>query len=267
LTRTSSLAALIAIMMAGFGPISPAAAQPAASGAIASAPVPGGPGSLNGIWTNAQYKGTGRGTPRERTIRALDGTVPPLLPAPAAVLEKRIAGADAGRIFANSLSRCLPGGMPEMLFGAPYPIQIIESPGQVTMLFEEQNHFRIVHMGGQHPVDPDPSWMGHSIGHWDGDTLVVDTVGLNDRATLDMVGTPQSEKLHIVERYRRSAADSIEIQVAIDDPDTFARPWVAGTAWRSVAPGTQVNEYICENNRNDVDAEGFQSFTAHEDGK
>jgi hypothetical protein len=152
--------------------------------------------------------------------------------------------------------------MPEMMLGAPYPIQFIETPGQVTLLFEEQNHFRIIHMGGIHPSDPDPSWMGHSIGHWEGTTLVVDTVGLLDRATMDMVGTPQSDKLHLVERYRRVSADRIELNITVDDPGTFSRPWQIASALRRGAPETQINEYICENNRNDVDGNGFQSFTA-----
>jgi hypothetical protein len=259
--KSLRLAALAALAAA------PLAAQPApgpapAAAASSTAPFPRGPGSLSGIWMNAAYVGTGRGTPRDRAIKTAEGTPPPLLPEAAALLEKRIAGADAGRIFANSLSRCLPGGMPEMMLGAPYPIQVIEQPGQVTMLFEEQNHFRVIRMGGTHPADPDPSWMGDSIGHWEGDVLVVDTVGLNDRATIDMVGTPQSEKIHLVERYRRVGPDRIELAITVDDPGTFSKPWTIASALRRAAPDTRINEYICENNRNDVDGEGFQSFSS-----
>jgi hypothetical protein len=255
---------LASIRLAALGLV----AMPALLAAQPAAPsTPKGPGSLNGIWMNASYVGTGRGTPRDRAIKTADGTPPPLKPEAAAILDKRIADADAGRIFGNSLSRCLPGGMPEMMLGAPYPIQFSESPGQITMLFEEQNHFRIIHMDAKHPADPDPSWMGHSIGHWEGDTLVVDTVGLNDRATLDMVGTPQSESLHLVERYRRVAPDRVELRITVSDPATFTKPWVIASALRRGAPETGIGEYICENNRNNVDANGFQSFTAGKGGQ
>jgi hypothetical protein len=232
-----------------------------ASATQAAAKVPHGPGSLSGLWQNADYKGTGRFPPRERTIRTLDGSPPPLLPAAAAVLEKRITDADKGILFGNSLTNCLPGGVPMMLFGAgDYPIQILETPGQVTLLMDEQNHFRVVHLGGKHPADPDPSFLGHSIGHWEGDTLVVDTVGLNDRTTLDMVGTPHTEALHVIERFRRSAADRLEIRVTVDDPGAFSKSWETKATWKASPPGTELNEYICENNRNATDAQGNQTF-------
>lgn len=222
--------------------------------------VPLGSGSLSGVWANAEYKFTGGFTARQRAIRTADGQVPPLLPAATAELEKRLTEADKGNVFANTLSQCLPGGMPQMLLGAAYPVQIIEAPGQITMLFEEQNHFRTIRLDGTHPKDPDPSYMGDSIGHWEGDTLVVDTIGLNDHTTLDMVGTPHSEALHLTERYRRVSASLMEARFTIDDPQTFSHPWEAKITYRPAEPGTHINEYICENNRNTTDAHGFQSF-------
>jgi hypothetical protein len=163
-------------------------------------------------------------------------------------------------VFANTVAQCLPGGIQQMLFGAAYPIQVFETSGQVAMLFEEQNHFRNIFLNSKHPDDPDPSYMGHSVGHWEGDTLVVDTIGLNDKTTLDMVGTPHTEALHVVERYRRIAQDRLEVRVTIEDKGTFSKPWEARTTWKAAAPGTQVSEYICENNRNAPDASGFTGF-------
>lgn len=226
----------------------------------ATATVPTGPGSLSGIWVNADYKGTGQYSERQRAIHTADGKPPPLLPGPAKLLEQRFKDADEGKIFANTLADCLPGGVPEMDFGAAYPVQILETPGQVTMLYEEQNHFRIIRLNAKHQVDPDPSFMGDSVGHWDGDTLVVDTIGLNDQTTLDMVGTPHSDALHVIERFRRIALNKLQIDVTIDDKKTFSRPWHTKVTYRAAGPDTQMAEYICENNHNGADKNGFQSF-------
>lgn len=254
------LRGLAGILSVAFGAL--LSQHSAAQGAAASIAIPTGPGSLAGVWVNAEYRGTGGSSARSRAIRTSDGGAPPLLPTAAALLEKRIKDADDdGDIFANTLAQCLPGGIPQMLFGAAaYPIQIIESPGQVSMLFEEQNHFRIIALNGSLPKDPDPAYMGYSVGHWEGDTLVIDTIGLNDRTTLDMVGTPHTEALHVTERYRRIAADRLEIRVTLQDPGAFSKPWEARTTWRMAPPGTQVGEYICENNRNAPDQEGHTSF-------
>jgi hypothetical protein len=206
------------------------------------------------------YK-TSRASARSRVAATAEGKAPPLLPAAAALLEKRLADADRGYPFANTLASCLPGGMPLMVIaGAPYPIQVLETPGQVTMIFEEQNHFRVILLDGKHPEDPDPGFMGHSIGHWEGDTLVVDTVGLNDRTTIDQVGMPHSEDLHLLERWRRLDGSTLEVRVTLTDSKTFSSPWQTRSVYRSVPPGTGVGEYVCENNRNAPDAQGRMGF-------
>lgn len=223
-------------------------------------PVLKGPGSLAGIWLMTGYKGS-RASARQRVAVTIEGKPAPLLPAAAALLEKRIADADRGYPFANTLTSCLPGGMPLMMIaGAPYPIQILENPGQVTMLFEEQNHFRAIYLNAKHPDDPDPSYMGHSIGHWEKDVLVVDTIGLNDRTTIDQVGMPHSEELHLTERYRRVDRDTLEVLVTITDAKTFSSSWQTRALYKSAPPGSEVAEYICENNRNVPDAQGRMGF-------
>jgi hypothetical protein len=224
--------------------------------------VPKGPGSVSGVWLITNYKGSGgRGGARPRVPVTVEGKPAPLLPAAAALLDKRIADADRGYPFANTLTSCLPGGMPLMIIdGAPYPIQILETAGQITMLFEEQNHFRVIHMNARHAQDPDPSYMGDSVGHWEGDTLVVDTVALTDRTTIDQVGMPHSDELHLVEHYRRMDRDTLEVVVTVTDPKTFSGPWQTRAVYKRTPPGTGVSEYICENNRNTPDAQGHMGF-------
>lgn len=214
---------------------------------------------------NAQYKGTGQAPARQRAITTLEGTAPPLLPWAAELLEKRIRDADdKGDVFANTLTQCLPGGIPQMLAGAPYPIQVLETPGQVSELFVEQNHFRLIPLTGKLPDDPDPAYWGYSVGHWDHGSFVVETIGLNDKTTLDMVGTPHTEKLHVTERYRRIAADRLEILITVEDPGAFSAPWQTRALWRAAPAGTKMDEYICENNRNLPDAQGHTSFQGAE---
>jgi hypothetical protein len=208
-----------------------------------------GPGSLAGVWTVSGYKGSMFFTARERVARTREGAWPPLNPGAAATLEKRIADSDRGDPFPTTLAECLPGGVPEMVFGSPYPLQILETPGQVTILYEMFNHFRIIPIGGKHQPDPDPTYLGDAVGRWEGDSLVVDTIGLSDRTSLDEVGIPHSDALRITERYRRVDAGTIEVIITIDDPKVFTRKWDAKVTYKTARPGTRLIEYICENSR------------------
>lgn len=212
---------------------------------------PTGPGSLNGKWNTVGYKGSARTPPRERIRMTTDGKWPPLLPAAKELLEQRIKAAENGEPFPTTLHACLPGGVPEMIFGSPYLMQFIESPGQVTILHEMFNLFRVIYMDTPHPdaADVVPTYMGHSVGRWQGDTLVVDTVGLTDRTSIDEVGMPHSDALHVVERYRRVDNNTLEIMVTLDDPKTFSQPWETKVTYRAAPANTQYIEYICENNR------------------
>ena len=147
-----------------------------------------------------------------------------------------------------------------MMRTAAYPIQILQTPGQVTMLHEEMTVYRHIQLGGVHPEDPDPSYMGDSIGHWEGDTLVVDTVGLKTITTLDPVGLPHTEQLHVVERIRRTGPKQIENVLTLDDPGAFTRPWSLRLTYALQPPQRKLAEYICENQRNAPVGEhpGFQ---------
>jgi hypothetical protein len=238
-----------ASVIAALAALAGAAAPAAESKAPAARVVPSGPGSISGIWTNIVYKHESVYEPRLGVLRTVDGRLPPLRPWAAELLEKRIRDSEAGLAFATTKSECLPSGVPQLMFGPRTPLQILETPRQVTMLIEEFNDFRIILLDAKHQEDPDPTFMGDSVGHWEGDTLVVDTIGLIDRTTLDVPGMPHSDALHIVERIRRADKDTLEVLVTIDDPKTFTHPWSAKTAFR-LMPVAKITEYLCENQRN-----------------
>jgi hypothetical protein len=146
-------------------------------------------------------------------------------------------------------ANCLPTGIPR---GAPYPWRLIQTPERYFILFEGNIHsYRQIFMNGKHPEDPDPTWYGHSIGSWDKDTLVVDTVGLNDKFWFDYLGHPHTEKLHTIERYTRTDLGNMTIEVTIDDPGAYAKPFTT-TGRARLQPNTELIEYICQENNIDL---------------
>ena len=232
------------------------------SSKTALAPAPGavtlkGPGSVSGVWANSDYN---RGRVFDSTLQVLltaDGKPPPAQAWAAKLLAERIKAGQAGHPYATPLSQCMPSGVPAMLFYPGLPIQILETPGQVTMLNEEMTYWRLIKLNGRHEQDPDPSFNGDSVAHWDKDgALVIDTIALNTRTTLDQSGLPHSEDLHVVERYRRTDKDTLEVVVRIDDPKTFTAPWTAITHFKLTPKDRRIEEYICENNRNRPDSGG-----------
>jgi hypothetical protein len=146
---------------------------------------------------------------------------------------------------------CLPAGVPRM---TPYPYKFIQTPGVLVMLFEANIHsYRQVFTDGRgHAEDPDPSWYGDSIGKWEGDTLVVDTIGFNDKFWFDFAGHPHTEDLHITERYRRPDLGHLEVQITIVDPKAYAKPWVINRV-SNLSTNWEIHEYIC--NEFNVDTE------------
>ena len=132
-------------------------------------------------------------------------------------------------------------------------MQIVQVPGQVIMLFEYDHFIREIFTDGrQHPKDFDTSYMGHSVGHWEGDTLVADTVSFNDKSLIDRVGHPHSDALHVVERIRRVDQNSLEIGLTVEDPKAFTKPWSTKLIFES-KPDWKVMEQICEDNASFID--------------
>ena len=205
---------------------------------------------FQGVWRVDNYVGTGAPTPK-RILKTADGELAPLQPWAQAIYDARIADNDRGEPFASTTAYCLPAGVPLMMRAAAYPIQILQTPVQLTMLFEENGIFRIVHVNGRHPQDPEPAFMGHSIGRWEGDTLLIDTVGLTKLTTLDTLGMPHTEQLHVVERIRRIAPDKLEDVMLLDDSGAFTRPWTLRQTYTRQRPDTQLLEYVCSNQRNE----------------
>jgi hypothetical protein len=122
---------------------------------------------------------------------------------------------------------CEPPGVPHIYLW-PIKTKFIQTPEAVYILYELGPFFRIVWLNGKHPVDVDPQWWGHSIGHYEnGDTLVVDSVGFNDKTWLDQMGHPHTEKLHLIERFKRVNQTQLEVDMTIDDPGAYTKPWLS----------------------------------------
>ena len=142
---------------------------------------------------------------------------------------------------------CKPLGIPQS-FVTPYPFQIVQTAKLLVMIFEYPNTFRMIPLDGRpHPVDPDPSWMGNAVGHWDGDVLVVDTTGFNDKT--EVSGFMHTEDLHVVERYKRLENGSLQYDVTVEDPNVWVSPWVLPTRTFALRPELEhVEEFVCESN-------------------
>ena len=149
---------------------------------------------------------------------------------------------------------CLPPGIPRM-HATPFPFQIYQLPDRLIFVYEGGAHmWRIVYTDGRaHSKDATdyPTYLGEGVGHWEGDTMVVDNIGFNDKTWLDAAGHPHSEKLHVVERYTRTSVNNLHYEATIEDPGAYAKPWT--TSWNIVwEPGITPLEYICQEGNRDV---------------
>jgi hypothetical protein len=142
---------------------------------------------------------------------------------------------------------CLPHGVPRIMF-IPLPMEIFQVPDKVLMYQEAGNQLRQVHMNRDHPKDPELTYNGDSIGKWDGDTLVVDSVGFNAITWLDHVGLPHTEALHVVERVRRVDHNTLVDDFTIEDPKAYTKPLTASQTY-TLKPGWEIAEYVCDNNK------------------
>jgi len=144
--------------------------------------------------------------------------------------------------------QCLPRGVPDTI-GEPYPIQIVQTPSLVVLLYEAGEYFRVIPTDGRpHPKELDPTWMGNSVGHWEGDTLVVDVTGVNDKVSVGEYR--HTTAYHVVERFERPTYDTLKYSATIEDPNVFAAPWTeVGTF--TLHPEWDIQEYICNENNHD----------------
>ncbi|MGA2879557.1 MAG: hypothetical protein ABSG13_11455 [Bryobacteraceae bacterium] len=144
-------------------------------------------------------------------------------------------------------AQCLPSGMPEK-DTVPAPYKIVQTPDLIVFLYESRTIYRQIFTDGRPlPLDPNPTWQGYSVGHWDGDTLVVETAGFNGKTWLDMAGHPATESMHLTERFTRRDLGHMDVQFTIDDPKAYAKPWTVSTKIHLV-PDDELIEHICEEN-------------------
>lgn len=146
---------------------------------------------------------------------------------------------------------CLPDGVPHADL-LPEPFKIIQTPGELLMLYEVETIFRQVFTDGRkQPADPAPSWLGYSVGRWDGDALVIDTKGFNDRSWLDARGHGHSEEMRVEERFQRRDFGHLDVAVTLEDPKVFTKPFTIRFAER-LLPDTDVFEHICAEDEKDA---------------
>jgi hypothetical protein len=169
----------------------------------------------------------------------------PLTPAAGALLRQRM---QSGK---KPSSLCAPTGVP-LTELVPAPYKIVQTPGLMLMLYEGDTFFRQVYMDGRkHPTDPQPSWLGYSVGRWEGDSLVVDVMGFNDRSPLDAMGHFHTDAMRVTERFHRRDFGHMDVQITIDDPKTFTRPVTIKSSQR-LLPDTDVMESFCTEDERDL---------------
>jgi hypothetical protein len=149
------------------------------------------------------------------------------------------------------MARCLAPGVPRTTTMGLFPMQIVQTPQNVVMLFEVFHVFRVIPIGAKHPEDLESSFMGDSVGHWEGDTLVVDAIGFNDKTWLAGTGTFHSDKLHVVEKFTRMDENTIVYEVTMEDPAVLTKPWTQRSTIM-LRSGTRLREYECVENNTDL---------------
>ena len=154
--------------------------------------------------------------------------------------------------------KCLPHGIPDAMLTRTLPFKLLQTPGVTIILFEEFNNWRQVFTDGRPlPVDPEPAWLGYSVGRWEKDDFVIETTGFNDKSWLDAGGTPHTEALRTTERFRRVDYGHMDAEFTFDDPKTFTRTW-STTVKFILLPDTDLLESHCDNNKwNPVGAQGL----------
>lgn len=230
----SALAVVFTLMSSTVPPVAAQQRRP---------PVPTGPAprlpdgkpDLSGVWS-------GGGPVGDLAQGLAKGDTIPLSPEGERVMKSRQSKDDPE-------ANCLPTGIPRI---APYPWRIVQTPTHIFFLFEGNIHsFRQIFLNQtRHPDDLDPTWYGHSIGHFEGDTLVVDTIGFNDKFWFDFRGHPHTQKLHTIERYTRKDLGTLVNEVTIDDPGAYTKPFKV-TFNARLMPGEELMEYICQENEQD----------------
>jgi len=177
------------------------------------------------------YYGNQSGT--QPTFRISDTSNPILTEWSKEIMRKSNAEAIAGKYPYLFQARCMPGGVPGQLAGVFEPVYFVQTPAVVTMIWQRDHVVRHIYMNVPHTKDPKPSWYGESIGQYQGDELVIDTIGFNTKSYVDNWRTPHSDKLHVVERYRlTNGGYTLQGIVTVEDPIAFTTPWTVYQQWQ-----------------------------------
>jgi hypothetical protein len=183
------------------------------------------------------------------TFRVADLTNPNIKPWAKEVMRRENEKVLAGGIGYTARSSCMPAGVPGFMMFIVEPIFFVQTPKEVLMIHSGNEEVRHIYLDMAHSLNPKPSWYGESVGHYEDDTLVVDTIGLNDKTYVDNYRTPHTEKLHVIERWKLvEGGNVIEVSIRVEDPDTFNEPWSAMQRYRRVQPRSLGEEACAENN-------------------
>ena len=207
---------------------------------------------LAGVWDTQNPRGF------QPNTAAFPGEIPPLTPWAEAQLAAtspaygpRAVPDSTDPVNPTKLGAhgCFPPGVPR-IYLHPVPMEIIQIPGRVFLRFEFDHLLREIWTDGRgHPSDWNPTYMGHSIGKWEGDTFVVDTIGFNDKTWLDRLGHRHSEDLHVIERFRRVDHDTLQDDITMEDPKTFTKPWNTHVIF-ALRADWEILEHACADNAN-----------------
>jgi hypothetical protein len=208
------------------------------------------PGHIPPVSQDATHPFVPNGVGKQPTYRIADLNNPNLKPWVKEQMKKGNDEVLAGKIAFTPGSSCMPGGVPGFMgFGGPNPIYFLQTPKEVWMVLASNQQIRRVYMDVPHSANPKPSWYGESVGHYEGDTLVVDTIAQNDKLPVDVYRTPHTDKLHVVERWKMiDGGKMMESVFTVEDPDAFYQPWTGMRRFRRAQ--TEMVEDICaENNQ------------------
>ena len=195
----------------------------------------------------------------QATYRVPDPNNPNLQPWAQEVLRKQREKVLSGSIGATPRWSCKPGGVPGFSLFVVEPVYIVQGPKKVLLIYQGNQEVRHVYLNVPHSANPKPSWYGESVGYYEGDTLVVDTIGLSTKAPVDNYHTPHTEQLHVVERYRVvNEGKTLEVNLTVDDPGTFNQPWKAVQRYNRTTLGPLPEVKCSENNDDLFNLPGFE---------
>jgi hypothetical protein len=208
------------------------------------------PGQVLPVTNDPAHPFVGNGAGRQPTYRIADLSNPNLKPWVKEHMKKDNDEVLAGKIAFTARQSCMHAGVPGfMAYGGPTPLYFVQTPKVVWLIFSGDHQVRRVYMDVPHSENPTPSWYGESVGHYEGDTLVIDTIAQNTKTVVDPYRTPHTDKLHVIERWQMTEeGKGLEVVFKVDDPDTFYQPWWGKRRYRRVQEA-MLEDVCAENNQ------------------